>query len=122
MKKPRPMTNQSRNFIMRNSKSMSVQEIADALNRSYNQVYNWMWKRGMIDVRQTDYSKPPFCVILRMYVEGWYLEDIADEVGESCNFCANVIYRVFRTYIIPRRAGLFVEEPDSYIAKERETE
>ena len=118
----RPMTNQSINFIRRNHETMSVQEIADRLHRPYGQVYNWMWKRGMIDVRQTDYSKPPFTTILRMYTEGWYIEDIADEVGESCNFCANVIYRVFRTYTVPRRAGLFVEEPDSYIAKERETE
>lgn len=43
-----------------------------------------------------------------------------DGTGQTENFCENVIHRVFRTHSIPRRASMNVEEPDSYIAKERE--
>ena len=45
------MTGQSRNFILRNYKTMPIQEIADTLHRPYNQVYLWMRKQGLIEVK-----------------------------------------------------------------------
>ena len=108
------MTGQSRNFILRNYKTMPIQEIADTLHRPYNQVYLWMRKQGLIEVKQPDYDKFPYNAILKLYIEGWYLEDIAERVGSSDNFCRNVIHRVFRTYNIPMRAAINNEEPDSY--------
>lgn len=122
MKKPRPMTGQSRNFILRNYKTMSVQEMADALHRSYNQVYFFLWKRGLIEVREANYDKPPYSTILQRYIEGWYLEDIAEMTGQTENFCENVIHRVFRTYTIPRRAAVNAEEPDSYIVRKEDSD
>lgn len=119
-KKPRPMSKQAQNFILRNYKTMPLTDISKALKRSYSTVYSWLWKRGLIDVREADYDQPPYSSILQHYIDGWYLEDIAEMVGQTENFCENVIHRVFRTHSIPRRASMNVEEPDSYIAKEKE--
>ena len=119
-KKPRPMSKQAQNFILRNYKTMPLTDISKALKRSYSTVYSWLWKRGLIDVRDADYDQPPYSSILQHYIDGWYLEDIAEMVGQTENFCENVIHRVFRTHSIPRRASMNVEEPDSYIAKGKE--
>ena len=121
-KKPKPLSKQAQNFILRNYKDMPLNDICKHLKRSYSTVYSWLWKRGLVDVRQADYNEPPYSTILQYYIEGWYLEDIAEMVGQTEGFCRNVIHRVFRTHSIPQRSAMNAYEPDSYIVREKETE
>lgn len=108
------MTAQSRNFILRNYKTMSIQQMADTLKRPYNQVWKWMISNSLIEVKEPDYSEFPYCAILQLYIEGWYLEDIAERVGRPIGFCRNVIHRIFRTHNIMQRSASNAYEPDSY--------
>lgn len=108
------MTAQSRNYILRNYKEKTIQEMADTLKRPYNQVWKWMKQHGLLEVKHPDYEKPPYRGILNMYINGWYLEDIAEQTGCTRNFCRNVIHRIFRTYSIPERAAINASEPDGY--------
>ena len=119
-KKPRPLSKQAQNYILRIYKDMPLNDICAHLKRSYSTVYAWLWKRGLIDVREADYDQPPYCTILHQYIEGWYIEVIAEMVGQTEGFCRNVIHRVFRTYNIPSRAAMNAYEPDSYIIRQRE--
>jgi transposase len=121
-KRPKPLSKQAQNFILRNYKTMPLNDICEKLKRPYSTVYSWLWKRGLVDVKQADYNEPPYCTILQYYIEGWYIEDIAEMVGQTEGFCRNVIHRVFRTYNIPSRAAMNAYEPDSYVVREKETE
>lgn len=93
---------------------MTIQQMADRLHRPYNQVWKWMLDNGLIEVKRPDYSKFPYSGILTLYTQGWYIEDIAEKMGRSENFCRNVIYRIFRTRNVPQRSNMNCVEPDSY--------
>ncbi len=116
------MSAQSRHYILANYTTMSIQQMADALKRPYNQVWRFMKSEGIIEVKEPNYDEYPYSAILKLYIEGWYIEDIAERVAKSRNFCANVIHRVFRTYNLNTRSMAKIEEPDRYINPEKQEE
>ena len=117
MSKQKPLTSYKRNFILRNYKEMTIGDIAKRLRVPYNMVYNVLYARGLLDVRKQepfDLERGVASRILRMYIQGWYLEDIMEATHKSEGSCIRVIGQVFPSAALHRRSTMFEEPKDSY--------
>lgn len=111
----RTMSAQSRNFILRNYKTMTIKEMADALKRDYHQVYWYVYKNGLLKCQKRDFNGWPYTGILTLYVNGWYIEDIMERTGQTRELCVRAIKRIFPNADIPTYEKSKVEEKDSYL-------
>lgn len=101
------MSKQSKNFILKNYKTMSIADMAAQTKRTYWQMYSHMQKWGLIkeykkehnistpDGGRRDYNKWPYSTIINQYIEGWYLEDIAKNVNIPEWTCVQIIEGLF---------------------------
>lgn len=113
----KPISKFKQNFIIRNYRTMSVAAIARRLRIPYMTVYSRLYEQGLLDVKKQDTLDLESAVcrkVLAMYVQGWYLEDIAEESRRSEEVCARIIGRVFPAPDIYRRSAALQNPPDSY--------
>lgn len=113
----KPLTSYKRNFILRNYKTMSVIAIAQRLRVPYSMVYNVLYARRLLTVAKReplDLERGLCRKILSMYIQGWYLEDIAEAVRKSEEVCIRIILKVFPSATLHRRSMMWEEPKDSY--------
>lgn len=105
------------NFILRNYKTMSVGAIARRLKIPYGTVYSRLYEQGLLEVAKReplDLERGLCCKILSMYIQGWYLEDIAEDAKKSEEVCIRIILKVFPSAPLHRRSMMWEEPKDSY--------
>lgn len=109
------LTKKEKKIILSMYPRYSVMEISKSIGRDYNRVYWFLWKNGHIEFRpeSADYNNPVVRKTLRLYVQGWYMQDIAEMTQLPMQRVETIIKRQFGGDAKMTHTHTF-EEKDSY--------